>query len=146
MFTVTHLWSIETKLRSSLCFDLNMTSLWGISNKEGGPNGVHIANRAKGGSSSFLFWPWRILILPLISSLCGIEGKNIRWNLNIQKFQAGWDFWNTLHCNIFWYHSSLERLPKGQRQCFRNYLITWLRELWHSLRFSIHFEIHPITL
>ena len=28
---ITHLWSSETNAKSSLCFDLNMTSLWGIS-------------------------------------------------------------------------------------------------------------------
>jgi len=50
-----HLWSMETNVKSSLCLDLNMTSFCGISNSEGGPNGVHMQKRASGGSSVFLF-------------------------------------------------------------------------------------------
>lgn len=54
--------------KSNLCFDLNITSLCGISNKDGGPKGVQRQNRAKGASSVFLFWPWSSLIFPRMSS------------------------------------------------------------------------------
>ncbi|KAH9414148.1 hypothetical protein DERP_014367 [Dermatophagoides pteronyssinus] len=44
--------SIETIEKSSLCLDLNDAfSLAGISNNDGGPNGVQTANNAIGGSS-----------------------------------------------------------------------------------------------
>lgn len=67
----TNLWSMETRLRSSLCLLLNMTSLCGISSKDGGPNGVHSANKPNGGGSSDLrFWPWITFIRPRTSSLC----------------------------------------------------------------------------
>lgn len=67
----TNLWSMDTRLRSSLCLLLNMTSLCGISSRDGGPNGVHNANRPNGGGSSdFRFWPWITFIRPRTSSLC----------------------------------------------------------------------------
>ena len=37
---------------------------------DGGPNGVHKQNRAKGASSVFLFWPFRTLSFPLMSNRC----------------------------------------------------------------------------
>lgn len=63
----TYFWSIETNEKSSLCFDLNIFSLCGISSILGGPNGVQNANRAKGGSSIFLFWPCKTLTFPRMS-------------------------------------------------------------------------------
>lgn len=45
--------SIETRDKSSLCLLLNIESFCGISKREGGPNGVHTANSANGGSSVF---------------------------------------------------------------------------------------------
>lgn len=69
----TYLWSIETSAKSNLCLLLNMTSFWGISSNDGGPKGVHIAKRARGGSSVFLFWPWSTFTLPRISNLCKNE-------------------------------------------------------------------------
>lgn len=72
----TNLWSIDTRLRSSLCLLLNMTSLCGISSKDGGPNGVHSANRPNGsGSSDLRFWPSITLIRPRTSSLWGKKKK-----------------------------------------------------------------------
>lgn len=72
---VSYRWSIETRARSSLCLLLNITSFWGISSKLGGPKGAHIANRAKGGSSVFLFCPWSTLIRPRMSSLLKSEKR-----------------------------------------------------------------------
>ena len=37
---------------------------------DGGPNGVHKQNRARGASSVFLFWPFRTLSFPLMSNRC----------------------------------------------------------------------------
>ena len=42
---------------------------------DGGPNGVHKQNRARGASSVFLFWPFRTLSFPLMSNRCK-EKKN----------------------------------------------------------------------
>lgn len=83
---ITNLWSMDTRLRSSLCLLLNMTSLCGISSKDGGPNGVHSANSPKGGGSSDLrFWPWITLIRPRTSSLCIGEKKLYLLLLHIMK-------------------------------------------------------------
>ena len=46
---------MDTIEKSSLCFDLNMTSFCGMSRSDGGPNGVQMQNSANGGSSDFLF-------------------------------------------------------------------------------------------
>lgn len=48
-----YLESMETRDKSSLCLLLNIESFCGISKSEGGPNGVHTANSANGGSSVF---------------------------------------------------------------------------------------------
>lgn len=66
---------METSARSSLCLLLNITSFWGISSSDGGPNGVQIAKSASGGSSDFRFWPCRTLTRPLMSNLCAARGK-----------------------------------------------------------------------
>ena len=72
-----YLWSIDTNEKSNLCFDLNITSLWGISKSEGGPKGVQRQNNASGASSAFLFCPCRTLIFPLMSNLW----KRGYWNI-----------------------------------------------------------------
>jgi len=79
-----YLWSIETRARSSRCLLLNMLSLWGNSNKLGGPNGVQMANRASGGSSILRFWPWRTFTRPRMSSLCHNPKEEIEIILQIQ--------------------------------------------------------------
>lgn len=43
--------------RSILCFDLNVRSLEGMSNKESGPNGQQVANNANIGSSDLRACP-----------------------------------------------------------------------------------------
>lgn len=78
-----YLWSMETRDRSSLCLLLNITSFWGISSRLGGPNGAHIANNARGGSSVFLFWPCNTLIRPLMSSLCWFRFSHTQYNNTI---------------------------------------------------------------
>ena len=66
----SYLWSMETSARSSRCLLLNMLSLWGNSRRLGGPNGVQMANKARGGSSVLRFCPCNTFTRPLISSLC----------------------------------------------------------------------------
>lgn len=86
-YIYTDLWSMDTRLRSSLCLLLNMTSLCGISSREGGPNGVHSANRPNGGGSSDLrFWPWITFIRPRTSSLCASKKKKNLYFIFIFKF------------------------------------------------------------
>lgn len=70
---IVYLWSIDTRAKSNLCLLLNITSFCGISNRDGGPNGVHMANNASGGSSDFLFCPCNTLTRPLISNLFKIQ-------------------------------------------------------------------------
>ena len=55
MILVSYLASMEMGDRLILCFVLKSDSRWGSSNKEGGPNGQAIANKAKSGSSLLPF-------------------------------------------------------------------------------------------
>ena len=91
LFKSTHRWSMETKPKSNLCFDLNMTSLWGISNMDGGPNGVHKQNRARGASSVFLFWPFRTLSFPLMSNRC--KEKENKYVHTYHQMLSKWYQW-----------------------------------------------------
>ena len=92
--------------RSSLCLDLNMTwewweyemvqesgdftSFWGISRRLGGPKGVQIQKRARGGSSVFLFWPCNVLILPRMSRRCKCKICICLFATNVLSYQKPW--------------------------------------------------------
>ena len=63
---------------------------------DGGPNGVHKQNRARGASSVFLFWPFRTLSFPLMSNRC--KEKKISTNIpTIKCLQNGTNDFITLY-------------------------------------------------
>ena len=55
---------------------------------DGGPNGVHKQNRARGASSVFLFWPFRTLSFPLMSNRC--KEKENKYVLTYHQMLSKW--------------------------------------------------------